>query len=277
MHRRSTPTTTLRVAPAARRPTRARDATPATHRRRARRRRCSARGRRDASATATSTTRATRPSCTSTRSCSTSIPCRSASSPRANPRVLPWFECPEAAGSARRLVGDSLDGLRAHVRAEFVGASTCTHLNDALRALEDVPALCTPPVMDPGPSVSTPPRPPGSTCRTTSIDMDMSDGQVLVGRARDLVTPHRGDAVVVDEASFTARVDEYSTRPGHPGTLHVADDRRSRPADRPQRRRVDTGANCNCSPTSRASSGTRSISSSTTCPVPHWSRDTHPS
>ena len=63
--------------------------------------------------------------------------------------------------------------------------------------------------MVPGPSVSTPPRPPGSTRRTTSIDMDMSDGQVLVGRARDLVTPNRGDAVVVDEASFTARVDEY--------------------------------------------------------------------
>jgi hypothetical protein len=27
------------------------------------------------------------------------------------------------------------------VRGEFVGATTCTHLNDALRALEDVPAL----------------------------------------------------------------------------------------------------------------------------------------
>ncbi len=60
---------------------------------------------------------------------------------QATPRVLPWFECPEAADSATRLAGDSLDGLRARVRAEFVGASTCTHLNDALRALEDVPAL----------------------------------------------------------------------------------------------------------------------------------------
>jgi len=62
----------------------------------------------------------------------------------ATPRVLPWFECPEAAGSAARLIGDSLDGLRARVRAEFVGTSTCTHLNDALRALEDVPALAHP-------------------------------------------------------------------------------------------------------------------------------------
>ena len=59
----------------------------------------------------------------------------------ATPRVLPWFECPEAAGSAERLVGRPLDGLRASVRAEFLGTSTCTHLNDALRAFEDVPAL----------------------------------------------------------------------------------------------------------------------------------------
>jgi hypothetical protein len=59
----------------------------------------------------------------------------------AAPRVLPWFECPEAAGSAERLVGRPLGGLRASVRAEFLGVSTCTHLNDALRALEDVPVL----------------------------------------------------------------------------------------------------------------------------------------
>jgi Protein of unknown function (DUF2889) len=60
-----------------------------------------------------------------------------------------------------------------------------------------------------GPSVTTPARVPGSTRRTTSIEMDMAHGQVLVGRARDLVTPRRGDAVVVDEASFTARIGEY--------------------------------------------------------------------
>ncbi len=60
---------------------------------------------------------------------------------RATPQVLPWFECPEAAASADRLVGGTLDGVRARVRAEFLGANTCTHLNDALRALEDVPSL----------------------------------------------------------------------------------------------------------------------------------------
>jgi Protein of unknown function (DUF2889) len=60
-----------------------------------------------------------------------------------------------------------------------------------------------------GPSVSTPVRVPGSARRTTSIEMDTRDGLVLAGRARDLVTPTRGDAVVVDEAWFRARVGDY--------------------------------------------------------------------
>lgn len=59
----------------------------------------------------------------------------------ATPRVLPWFECPEAAASAGRLAGRSLASLRAGVRAEFLGATTCTHLNDMLRALADVAIL----------------------------------------------------------------------------------------------------------------------------------------
>jgi hypothetical protein len=62
-------------------------------------------------------------------------------SAQATPQVLPWFECPEAAASATRLAGGTFEGLRARVRAEFLGATTCTHLNDALRALEDVPVL----------------------------------------------------------------------------------------------------------------------------------------
>ena len=32
-------------------------------------------------------------------------------------------------------------GLRQHVRDTFLGTSTCTHLNDTLRSLEDIPAL----------------------------------------------------------------------------------------------------------------------------------------
>jgi len=60
-----------------------------------------------------------------------------------------------------------------------------------------------------GPSVSTPVRVPGSARRTTSIEMDTRDGLVLAGRARDLVTPTRGEAVVVDEAAFQARLGDY--------------------------------------------------------------------
>jgi len=59
----------------------------------------------------------------------------------ATPRVLPWVECPAAALSARRLAGQPLAGLRQHVRETFGGTSTCTHLNDTLRSLEDVSAL----------------------------------------------------------------------------------------------------------------------------------------
>jgi hypothetical protein len=59
----------------------------------------------------------------------------------ATPRVLPWFECPEAAASAGRLAGRPLDSLRPRVRAEFLGATTCTHLNDMFRALADVAVL----------------------------------------------------------------------------------------------------------------------------------------
>ena len=52
--------------------------------------------------------------------------------------VLPWQECPQALGSAPRLVGHTLAGLRPYVRAEFIGTTTCTHLNDVLRGLTDV-------------------------------------------------------------------------------------------------------------------------------------------
>ncbi len=59
----------------------------------------------------------------------------------ATPRVLPWVECPAAAASAARLAGLSVAGLRDHVRTTLIGTSTCTHLNDTLRSLEDVAAL----------------------------------------------------------------------------------------------------------------------------------------
>ena len=56
----------------------------------------------------------------------------------AEPRVLPWAECPQAIGSAGRLVGWVVDDLRPEARTKLVGPSTCTHLNDVLRGLEDV-------------------------------------------------------------------------------------------------------------------------------------------
>jgi Protein of unknown function (DUF2889) len=55
--------------------------------------------------------------------------------------ALPYPECPNAAASAGRLVGAPAVGLRRWVRDTFVGTSTCTHLNDTLRALEDTEAL----------------------------------------------------------------------------------------------------------------------------------------
>ncbi|MEV5548281.1 DUF2889 domain-containing protein [Streptomyces sp. NPDC052309] len=59
----------------------------------------------------------------------------------ATPRVLPWPECPAAAGSAGRLVGRDLREVCQEVRTDFRGSSTCTHLNDQLRSLGDVVAL----------------------------------------------------------------------------------------------------------------------------------------
>jgi hypothetical protein len=63
---------------------------------------------------------------------------RTVTSIDADARVLPWQECPQALGSAQRLVGRTLGDLRATVLAELVGTSTCTHLNDVLRTLADL-------------------------------------------------------------------------------------------------------------------------------------------
>jgi len=66
---------------------------------------------------------------------------RTITSVRAEVRVLPWQECPGAIGSAARVRGMSLAELRDRVRGEFVGTSTCTHLNDTLRSIADLDAL----------------------------------------------------------------------------------------------------------------------------------------
>lgn len=56
-------------------------------------------------------------------------------------RVLPFVECPGAIGNARALVGSSLPAIRESVLNDLRGPRGCTHLNDALRALADVPKL----------------------------------------------------------------------------------------------------------------------------------------
>jgi hypothetical protein len=60
---------------------------------------------------------------------------------QAQPRSLPWIECPAASDSASRLEGVALRDLRPFVQAELRGVPTCTHLNDLLRSLGDVAAL----------------------------------------------------------------------------------------------------------------------------------------
>jgi hypothetical protein len=59
----------------------------------------------------------------------------------ADPRVLPYRECPLAAANVDRLVGVPLRDLRQVVLDRLHGTIGCTHLNDALRALAEVPAL----------------------------------------------------------------------------------------------------------------------------------------
>lgn len=60
---------------------------------------------------------------------------------QADPRVLPAAECPSAAASASLMTGEPLADLRRLVRQEMRGPGTCTHLNDMLRSLADVPGL----------------------------------------------------------------------------------------------------------------------------------------
>jgi hypothetical protein len=59
----------------------------------------------------------------------------------ADPGPLPYAECPSAAASATRLAGTPVAGVRDRVSATMTGVSTCTHLNDSLRALEGVGGL----------------------------------------------------------------------------------------------------------------------------------------
>ncbi|GAC1401902.1 MAG: hypothetical protein NVSMB60_17630 [Mycobacterium sp.] len=56
----------------------------------------------------------------------------------ADPRVLPWPECPAAADGLGRLPGTRMEDLGGAVPR---GTGSCTHLNDLLRSLADVGSL----------------------------------------------------------------------------------------------------------------------------------------
>lgn len=57
------------------------------------------------------------------------------------PHVLPHTECPRAAASVQEVVGMPCADLRDRVSATLFGPGSCTHLNDVVRFIADVPAL----------------------------------------------------------------------------------------------------------------------------------------
>ena len=57
------------------------------------------------------------------------------------PYVLPFGECPGAVAGALGLIGTPLADIRETVLERLRGPAGCTHLNDALRALAEVPIL----------------------------------------------------------------------------------------------------------------------------------------
>ena len=56
-------------------------------------------------------------------------------------RILPFGECPGAIHNTQRLIGRRLPEIREAVLENLRGPQGCTHLNDVLRALAEVPKL----------------------------------------------------------------------------------------------------------------------------------------
>ena len=65
----------------------------------------------------------------------------------AHPHVLPYRECPGAAANVGMMRGTSLATMRLSVPAALPGILGCTHLNDVLRSMADVPQLASKLVM----------------------------------------------------------------------------------------------------------------------------------
>ncbi len=59
----------------------------------------------------------------------------------ATPRILPYRECPGAVLNIKRLIGHPVSEFRQDVLDTLPGTLGCTHLNDVLRSLADVPRL----------------------------------------------------------------------------------------------------------------------------------------
>jgi hypothetical protein len=59
----------------------------------------------------------------------------------ATPHILPYRECPAAVANVQAMVGRPLSDFRQSVLDRLKGTAGCTHLNDVLRSLADVPAL----------------------------------------------------------------------------------------------------------------------------------------
>lgn len=60
---------------------------------------------------------------------------------QALPLILPFRECPGASVKAVRMTGERIGNFRQAVLDRLAGTTGCTHLNDVLRALADVPHL----------------------------------------------------------------------------------------------------------------------------------------
>ncbi|MFC3173965.1 DUF2889 domain-containing protein [Novosphingobium bradum] len=59
----------------------------------------------------------------------------------ADPRILPFSYCPAATLNIGRVVGTPVRELRQRVLTEFARTEGCTHLNDVMRSLAEVPLL----------------------------------------------------------------------------------------------------------------------------------------
>ncbi len=59
----------------------------------------------------------------------------------ATPHILPFPECPNAIENITKMIGKNLGEMRTAVLEEFPSVKGCTHLNDCMRSIAEVPML----------------------------------------------------------------------------------------------------------------------------------------